>query len=118
MSLVISWAVIITVALLLLILLRNFIKRLIFLIILVAIAFFIYGLFSPSRASNAWYSVKSFPQRLSSFIDKNVLGNTVDDISLPEINILPSDPSPEIPEPTVNIIPPATDQNESATEKS
>ena len=65
---VIVWIVIILVAILLIWLLRKWIKRLIFIIILLALAFFIYGIFNPSGASRLWYNVRTFPQRVSSWI--------------------------------------------------
>ena len=63
--------VIILVAILLIWLLRKWIKRLIFIVILLILAFFIYGLFNPSGASRLWYNVRTFPQRVSSWISNN-----------------------------------------------
>ncbi|MDR0860731.1 MAG: hypothetical protein LBO09_07335 [Candidatus Peribacteria bacterium] len=59
--------IIIAVVIVLLLLLRKYLKRLIFIIILLGLAFFIYGLFSPSGASRLRYGVKTFPQRMASF---------------------------------------------------
>ena len=56
---------IIFIVLLIIFLFRKFLRRLIFVIILLAIAFFIYGLFSPLGASRLWYNIKNFPHRLS-----------------------------------------------------
>ena len=36
--------------------------------ILLALAFFIYGIFSPSWAAKLWYNVRTFPQRITSWI--------------------------------------------------
>ena len=65
---VVVWIVIILLVLLLIWLLRKWIKRLIFIIILLALAFFIYGIFNPSWASRLWYNVRTFPQRVTSWI--------------------------------------------------
>ena len=55
-------------------LLRKWIRRIIFILILLCLAFFIYGIFSPSWASRLWYNVRTFPQRVTSRIsDKNFL---------------------------------------------
>ena len=58
--------VIILLAIVLIWLLKKWIKRLIFIAILLVIAFFIYGLFSPSWASKLWYNVRTFPNRVVS----------------------------------------------------
>ena len=65
---VVVWIVIILLALLLIWLLRKWIKRLIFILILLVLAFFIYGIFNPSWASRLWYNVRTFPQRVTSWI--------------------------------------------------
>lgn len=63
---VIVWIVIILVAILLIWLLRKWIKRLIFIILILWLAFFIYGLFNPSWASRLWYNVRTLPDRVVS----------------------------------------------------
>ena len=60
-----AWLLIILVIVLLVYLLRKFVRRLFFIVMLLVIAFFIYGLFSPSGAARLWYNVKSFPQRVA-----------------------------------------------------
>ena len=65
---VLIWIIIILLALLLIWLLRRWIKRLIFILILLVLAFFIYGIFNPSWASRLWYNVRTFPQRVTSWI--------------------------------------------------
>ncbi len=46
----------------------------IFILILLCLAFFIYWLFSPSGASRLWYNIRTFPQRVTSWIsDQNFL---------------------------------------------
>ena len=40
----------------------------IFIAILLVLAFFIYGIFNPSGASRLWYNVRTFPQRVTSWI--------------------------------------------------
>ena len=65
---VVVWIVIILLVLLLIWLLRKWIKRLIFILILLVLAFFIYGIFNPSWASRLWYNVRTFPQRVTSWI--------------------------------------------------
>jgi len=65
---VVIWIIIILVAIFLIWLLRKWIKRIIFIAILLALAFFIYGIFSPSWASRLWYNVRTFPQRITSWI--------------------------------------------------
>ena len=40
----------------------------IFILILLVLAFFIYGIFNPSWASRLWYNVRTFPQRVTSWI--------------------------------------------------
>jgi predicted PurR-regulated permease PerM len=65
---VVVWIVIILLALLLIWLLRKWIKRLIFILILLVLAFFIYGIFNSSGASRLWYNVRTFPQRVTSWI--------------------------------------------------
>jgi len=57
---------IILVVFLVLFLLRKFIKRLVFILVLLGVAFFIYGLFSPSGAAKLRYMVKTFPQEMAS----------------------------------------------------
>ncbi len=69
---IVIWIVIILVAVFLIWLLKRWIRRLIFIAILLIIAFFIYGLFSPSWAAKLWYNVRTFPDRIiSRFSDKN-----------------------------------------------
>jgi hypothetical protein len=63
-----AWIIISIIVLLLLILLRKFIKRLIFIFVLLVIAFFMYGLFNPSGANTIWEQIKSFPQWVASFL--------------------------------------------------
>lgn len=71
---VIIWIAIILVAILLVWLLRKWIKRLIFIILILWLAFFIFGLFNPSGASRLWYNIKTFPDRVvSRFSDKSFL---------------------------------------------
>jgi len=66
--------VIILLVILLIWLLRRWIKRLIFIAILLCLAFFIYWLFSPSWASRLWYNVRTFPRRVTSWVsDQNFL---------------------------------------------
>ena len=66
--------VIILVAILLIWILRKWIKRIIFIAILLCLAFFIYGIFSPSWASRLWYNVRTFPKRVTSWVsDKTFL---------------------------------------------
>ena len=65
---VVIWIIIILVAIFLIWLLRKWIKRIIFIAILLALAFFIYGIFSPSGASRLWYNVRTFPQRITSWV--------------------------------------------------
>lgn len=65
---VVIWIVIILVAIFLIWLLKRWIKRLIFILILLALAFFIYWIFSPSWAARLWYNVRTFPQRVASWI--------------------------------------------------
>lgn len=72
---VVARIVIILVAILLIWLLRKWIKRLVFIIILLALAFFIYGIFNPSGASRLWYNVRTFPQRIYSWISDKAFIN-------------------------------------------
>lgn len=65
---ILIWIIIIVVAILLIRLLRRWIKRLIFIAILLVLAFFIYWIFSPSWAGKLWYNVRTFPQRIASRI--------------------------------------------------
>lgn len=66
--------VIVVIALFLVWLLRKWLKRLIFIVIILVIAFFIYGLFSPSWAAKLWYNVRTFPDRVvSRFSDQTFL---------------------------------------------
>lgn len=67
MSTLLARLLIILVVFMILFLLRHFIKRLIFILILLIVAFFIYGLFSPSGAAKVWYGVKTFPQQVASW---------------------------------------------------
>ena len=80
------WIIIIIVAILIIRLLRRWIKRLIFIAILLILAFFIYWIFSPSWAGKLWYNVRTFPQRITSWIsDKNFLDYESYKSSLSEI---------------------------------
>ena len=65
---VLVWIVIILVVIFLIWLLKRWIKRLIFIVILLVLAFFIYGIFSPSWAAKLWYNVRTFPNRVTSWI--------------------------------------------------
>ncbi|MDR2541502.1 MAG: hypothetical protein LBD11_07260 [Candidatus Peribacteria bacterium] len=65
--------IIIAVGLVLVLFLKKYIKRLIFIVVLLGLAFFIYGLFSPSGASRLRYGVKTFPQRVASFFGGEVV---------------------------------------------
>lgn len=65
---VVIWIIIILVAIFLIWFLRKWIKRIIFIAILLVLAFFIYGIFSPSWASRLWYNVRTFPQRITSWV--------------------------------------------------
>ena len=65
---VVIWIIIILIAVFLIWILRKWIKRIIFIVILLWLAFFIYWLFSPSGASRLWYNVRTFPQRVISWI--------------------------------------------------
>lgn len=64
----IAWLIIAIFVLVLLILFRRTLKRLIFILVLLAIAFFIYGLITPSGAAELRYNMKTFPQRMASWI--------------------------------------------------
>ena len=46
---------------------RRWIRRILFILILLCIAFFIYWIFSPSWASRLWYNIRTFPQRVTSW---------------------------------------------------
>jgi len=71
---VMIWIIIIIVAILLIRLLRRWIKRLIFITILLVLAFFIYWIFNPSWAGKLWYNVRTFPQRIASRVsDQNFI---------------------------------------------
>jgi hypothetical protein len=91
--------IIIVVVLVLLLLLRKFIKRLIFIIVLLGLAFFIYGLFSPSGAARLWYGVKMFPQKVAAFFGGEVVVPYVES-PLPEVEVLV--PSEEIETPALD----------------
>lgn len=65
---IVIWIVIILLAIFLIWLLKKWIKRIIFILILLALAFFIYGIFNPSWAARLWYNVRTFPQRVTSWI--------------------------------------------------
>lgn len=83
---VMIWIIIIVITILLIRLLRRWIKRLIFIAILLILAFFIYWIFSPSWAGKLWYNVRTFPQRITSWIsDKNFLDYESYKSSLSEI---------------------------------
>ena len=60
------WVIIILVIAFLIWLLKRWIKRIIFILILLALAFFIYGIFNPSWAAKLWYNVRTFPSRMAS----------------------------------------------------
>lgn len=60
------WVIIILVIAFLIWLLKRWIKRIIFILILLALAFFIYGIFNPSWAARLWYNVRTFPSRMAS----------------------------------------------------
>ena len=60
--------IIIILAILLIRLLRRWIKRLIFIAILLVLAFFIYWIFNPSWAGKLWYNFRTFPQRITSWV--------------------------------------------------
>lgn len=95
------WIIIILLAIILIWLLKKWIKRLIFIAILLVIAFFIYGLFSPSWASKLWYNVRTFPNRIvsrfsnKSFTDYNTYKSDIswilseDNLNLEDANINP-----------------------------
>ena len=68
---VVIWIIIILVAIFLIWILRKWIKRIIFIAILLCLAFFIYGIFSPSGASRLWYNVRTFPNRVISWVSSN-----------------------------------------------
>ena len=59
--------VIVILAVFLVWILRRWIRRLIFILILLCLAFLIYWLFSPSWAARLWYNVRTFPQRVTSW---------------------------------------------------
>ena len=65
---IVIWIVIILLAIFLIWLLKKWIKRIIFILILLALAFLIYGIFYPSWAARLWYNVRTFPQRVTSRI--------------------------------------------------
>ncbi|MDR2190952.1 MAG: hypothetical protein LBP53_07470 [Candidatus Peribacteria bacterium] len=68
MHLVFARVIIVVIGLLLLIFLRKFIRRLIFILILLAISFFMYKFFSPSGAEKISYVLRTFPQYVASFL--------------------------------------------------
>ena len=68
---VVVWIVLILVVIFLIWLLKRWIKRLIFIIILLVLAFFIYGIFSPSWAAKLWYNIRTFPNRVTSWISSS-----------------------------------------------
>lgn len=83
---VMIWIIIIVITILIIRLLRRWIKRLIFIAILLILAFFIYWIFSPSGAGKLWYNIRTFPQRITSWIsDKNFLDYESYKSSLSEI---------------------------------
>lgn len=82
------WIVIILLVILLIRLLRKWIKRIIFIIILFALAFLIYGIFSPSWAAKLRYNVRTFPYRISS----RVSGQTFLDYDSYKISSLDDEP--------------------------
>lgn len=65
---ILIWVIIIIVAIFLIRLLRRWIKRLIFIAILLVLAFFIYWIFNPSWAGKLWYNIRTLPQRITSKI--------------------------------------------------
>ena len=113
MPLFFAWIIIIVVILLLLILLRKFIKRLLFLIVLMAVAFFMYGLFSPSGASKLRDSVRTFPQWVASFLGGEEVEQSV--IEQPVIE-QPVIQQPVIEQPVVQQ-PSDTEQSEKKSDK-
>ena len=81
------WIIIILVVIFLIWLLRRWIRRLIFILILLALAFLIYGIFNPSWAARLWYNVRTFPQRVTSrissgseFLDYNTYKSKISSI--------------------------------------
>lgn len=59
----------------------------IFILILLVLAFFIYGIFNPSWAARLWYNVRTFPQRVTSrissgseFLDYNTYKSKISSI--------------------------------------
>ncbi len=65
---IVVWIIIILLIVFLVWLLRRWIKRLIFILILLALAFLIYGIFNPSWAARIWYNVRTFPERMASWM--------------------------------------------------
>lgn len=65
---IIIWIIIILLVIFLIWLLRKWIRRIIFILILLALAFLIYWIFNPSWAARLWYNVRTFPQRITSWI--------------------------------------------------
>lgn len=59
---------IILIALILIWLIRKRIKRLIFILLLLLIAFWIYWGFSPSWAARLWYNIRTFPARINGWV--------------------------------------------------
>jgi hypothetical protein len=115
--------IIIVVALVVVVLLRKFIKRLIFIIILLGVAFFLYGLFSPSGAAHLWYGIKTFPQRVASFFGGAVVlpyGEAQPSVVTPSPVEVPaesssskSEPLPSLPVPAEKIETPAVEAADS-----
>lgn len=71
---ILIWIIIIIVSILLIRFLRRWIKRLIFIAILLVLAFFIYWIFSPSWAGKLWYNIRTLPQRITSRVsDQNFM---------------------------------------------
>ena len=92
MPLFLARVIIIVVILLVLVLLRKFIKRLIFLIVLLAVTFFIYGLFSPSGASKLRDKLTNFPQWLASSLSGEKIETAIiGEPTQPEIPIIDVD---------------------------
>jgi hypothetical protein len=100
MPIVLAWVGCIVVVFILLVVLRKFVKRLIFIIVLLGITFFIYGLFNPSGAGKIRYYVQTFPQKIASFLGGEPY------LSYKEFQLtLPSDNNPEtsVPSPDTSV---------------
>lgn len=67
---IVIWIITILLIVFVVWLLRKWIKRLIFIIILLWLAFMIYWFISPSWAAKLWYNVRTFPNRVSSWLSE------------------------------------------------